>query len=410
MGTRVYRYRALDPQGKASHGTIEAPTEEQAMTLLARQDLVVQEIREVDRETPPRPAPKARIPEGGVSAEELASFAYELSALLSSGVQLAQALELQVKDRTRGRMDPVVLDLLRQVRAGTPFSQALESHPGVFPPIFPALVRSGEGTGNVDKALAQLSDFFEKIDQVKNRILSAMSYPVVVSGMALVIITALFIFMVPRFNQIYEQIGVPVPTITRLVLDLGQYADEAVLTLVLAAALATPVLRRVLSTPAGRLAADRLKLRLPVVGEVFRQVALANFSKTLALLHRNGVLLPAGVEMAAAASGNAQIREFFEGPVKALREGRSLSEALAPTGLFSEKMLGMLQAGEKSGNLSDMLLKMAEFAENRTEHRVARVLALLEPVTVSFIGLLVGTAVLTLGAPLMSISAAIQPQ
>ncbi|HXE71898.1 MAG TPA: type II secretion system F family protein, partial [Candidatus Nitrosotenuis sp.] len=277
MGTRVYRYRALDPQGKASHGTIEAPTEEQAMTLLARQDLVVQEIREVDRETPPRPAPKARIPEGGVSAEELASFAYELSALLSSGVQLAQALELQVKDRTRGRMDPVVLDLLRQVRAGTPFSQALESHPGVFPPIFPALVRSGEGTGNVDKALAQLSDFFEKIDQVKNRILSAMSYPVVVSGMALVIITALFIFMVPRFNQIYEQIGVPVPTITRLVLDLGQYADEAVLTLVLAAALATPVLRRVLSTPAGRLAADRLKLRLPVVGEVFRQVALANF-------------------------------------------------------------------------------------------------------------------------------------
>ena len=402
---RQYRYTALDGHGRETRGTLEAPSPEEAMTRLARRDLVVQDLRELGREEGAAPG---RAGDRPVSVDELASFSYELSALLQAGVPLPAALELQVKDSSRGRMDAVVLDLLQQVRAGTPFSTAVQSHPAVFPPVYSALIRSGEGTGSVDRALAQLSEFFERIDQVRNRILSALSYPVVVSGMALVIMTALFLFMVPRFDQIYQSIGVPVPAMTRLVLDAGESADDFALVGVVLLALGVPLARRALSTPAGRRAADRWKLRAPLLGEVFTQVALASFSKTLALLHQNGVTLPNGVDLAAAASGNTWLEGRFAPAVAALRAGSSLSEALRPTGFFSEKMLGMLAAGEKSGNLSDMLLKLAEFTENRTEHRVDRVLALLEPLTIGLIGLAVGTAVITLGAPLMSISSAIQ--
>lgn len=411
MSDRLFRYSALDGQGKETHGTLEAPSSDQAMTLLARRDLVVQDLREVTRgASVPAGAQVVSAGDRSVPVDELASFSYELSALIQAGVPLPQALELQVKDQTKGRMDSIVVDLLQQVRAGTPFSTAVQAHPNVFPPVYSALIRSGEGTGSVDKALEQLSEFFEKIDEVRNRILSALSYPVVVSGMALVILTALFIFMVPRFEQIYQSIGVPVPAATQMVLDAGQYADEAAVVFVILVVVGTPLVRRLLSTPGGRLAADRWKLRAPLLGDVFMQVALANFSKTLALLHKNGVNLPSGVELAAAASGNTWLRERFAPAVSGLRAGSGLSEALRPTGLFSEKMLGMLEAGEKSGNLSEMLLKLAEFTENRTQHRVDRVLALLEPLTIGFIGLAVGTAVITLGAPLMSISSAIQQQ
>lgn len=402
---KQFQYQATDSEGKTSNGTIEANDRDQAMALLARRDLVVSDLREVHEKSK-----KGSRPVGHVGVQELASFSYELSALLGAGVTLAQALELQVKDDTGTAMDAVVLDLLRQVRSGTPFSNAIESHPDIFPPIYSSLVRSGEGTGNIDKALLQLSDFFEKIDQVRSRVISAMSYPVVVSGMALFIITCLFAFMVPRFKQIYAQIGVPVPPVTAAVLLVGTYADEALLVLVALVFLGTPLMRRYLASPSGRRMADRLKLRIPLVGSAFEQMALANFSKTLALLHANGVNLRDGVDLAAAASGNTYLQDKFRPTVASLTEGRSLSSSLEPTGFFSRKMLGMLEAGEKSGNLSEMLMKMAEFAENRTEHRVERMMALLEPVTIGFIGILVGTAVLTLGGPLMSISGSIQQQ
>lgn len=399
-----FRYSAFDAGGKAVSGTMQARTQDEAMETLARQGLTVSELREVTAGAAPAPGPRSQ----AVGADELASFAYELSALLQAGVSLAPALELLVKDEKQSALSQVTLELLRDVRAGTAFSAALEKRPEVFPPIFPALVRAGEGTGGLEKSLAHISAYLEKADEARNKVLSSLAYPVMVSGMALTIITALFLFMVPRLKEIYGQIGAPIPAITAAFLNLGEVADVGAMILLVVGLVGLPSLRAYLGSAPGRRMMDRWKLQLPLLGDVFRQVALASFNKTLALLHGSGVPLPQGVAMAAAASGNTVIQAKYMQAVSSLREGRSLAISLGELGLYSQKMIGMIEAGEKSGNLSDMLSRMADFAENRTAHKVQRLMAMLEPLTIGFLGLLVGAAVLILGAPLLSLSSQIQ--
>lgn len=402
MADHTYSYQAFNNDGKKESGTIQAPSQDQALEQLARRGLTVDTIKEVS------PAGVAAaggsLGNAGVSSDELSAFAYELATLLQAGMSLAPALELLVNDDGKGKMSQVTLAVLKDVRAGMSFSSALERYPGAFPPMMSSLVKAGEGLGGLDKAMAQIADFLENADKVRNRIVSALAYPLTVSGMAFAIITALFLFMVPRLKDIYSQIGVPIPPLTSMLLDLGQAADTGAMVVLAVAFLGAPAMRAYLRSPRGRLAADRMRLKLPMLGPIFTELALASFHKTLAVLHRSGVVLHRAVELAAGASGNGEVQARLLKAVPLLQQGRTLGQAMGTLGLYQPKLLGMLEAGEKGGNLADMLAKMADFTENRCQHKVDRLMALVEPLTIGFLGGMVGAAVLVLGAPLMSLS------
>lgn len=406
MADETFRYTAFDADGKTHTGTLQARSEDQAMEQLSRQGLTASSVKAVATGDTGGASTSGKL--RAVSDEELASFAYELSALIQAGVSLAPALELLVKDDESSAISAVTLALLRDVRAGTRFSEALERYPDTFPPIFAALVRAGEGNGNMHRSLGQISEYLEQADEARNKIMSSLAYPTIVCGMAFTIITALFLFMVPRLRAIYEQLGVPIPPFTAGLLELGSIADGLAILVLVVGFLGFPTLRTFLRSQKGQRMLDSLKLKLPVLGSVFREIALASFNKTLALLHDSGIVLHEGVRLAAAASGNHEMQRLFESAVGPLREGRPLASVLGSLNVCSQKMLGMIEAGEKSGNLSEMLAKMAEFSENRVRHRVDRLMSLLEPLTIGFLGVMVGAAVIVLGAPLMNLSSSIR--
>jgi type IV pilus assembly protein PilC len=213
--------------------------------------------------------------------------------------------------------------------------------------------------------------------------------------------------MVPRLKQIYAQIGVPIPPMTQMMLEVGQFADDFAVVMLVLGILGLPSLRAYFRSRRGQAQMDALKLRIPLVGGIFQELALASFNKTLAILHSSGLVLHKAVDLAAGASGNAVLKRRILETIPLLQEGKSLATALATVNLYNSKMLGMIEAGEKSGNLAQMLTKMAEFSENRCQHRIERLMALLEPLTIGFLGLMVGGAVLVLGAPLLSLSSEI---
>jgi type IV pilus assembly protein PilC len=403
MSDQNFSYEAFDASGTTQSGLIEARSQDHALELLSQRGLTVNQIKPVLQGSGSRSGGHIK----PVDSEELAAFAYELSALLQAGLSLAPALELLVGDDTKNPMSVVTLAVLKDVRAGTPFSQALEKYPEVYPAMMSSLVRAGEGLGGLDKALAQTSEFLENADKVRNRVVSAMAYPVAVSGMAFALITGLFLFMVPRLKQIYAQIGVPIPPMTQMMLEVGQFADDFAVVMLVLGILGLPSLRAYFRSRRGQAQMDALKLRIPLVGGIFQELALASFNKTLAILHSSGLVLHKAVDLAAGASGNAVLKRRILETIPLLQEGKSLATALATVNLYNSKMLGMIEAGEKSGNLAQMLTKMAEFSENRCQHRIERLMALLEPLTIGFLGLMVGGAVLVLGAPLLSLSSEI---
>lgn len=410
---KKFSYTGEDSGGKSTLGTVEAETKEEALTILGQRDLIITSINETgegSKDTPFHFEFKlATQAEPRVSLENLSSFAYEMSALLGAGVSLPNALELQLTEKRGSGFNEVLKDVLKDVRAGTPFSKALSNHPETFPPIYAALVRASEGSGTLEKSMQSLSDYFESLNEIRNRIITAMSYPVFVVICAIILLSGLFIFAVPRFASIYTQIGVPLPLFTRIMVDIGEAADKVIIVAaVLLVVFCIPILTFIRSGK-GSLFLDKLKLKIPMVGSIITEIAIANFCKNLAVLNSSGVGLIESVDLSAHACGNSYIINELMVIEKPLNEGKMLSEALKSVPVFPAQVIGMLEAGEKSGKLSEMLKRMADFSNRRVEHEIERLMSFMEPMLILLVGIFVGTAIIALALPILNISSEIKP-
>lgn len=412
MAMKKFKYSGIDSDGENTTGTVDANNKDEALTILARRNLIIKSVREsgkVDEEGKPF---KLNIPDllrRRVGYEDLANFAFEASSLIDSGISLPKTLELLIKGEKNPTMQETLKDVLRTVRAGSPLSKAVADHPDIFPPLFSALIRSGEGSGTLEKSLMQLSDYFSNLNKISNRIISALAYPVVVVIFAVLIFTGLFLFVVPKFVNVYENLGVAVPFATRILLGIGKYSNDVFLGVVISLVVILPFLIIYLRTENGKMAIDKLKLRFPVLGPIFEQVAINNFVKTMAILIRSGIDLRTSVELAAHTTGNRYLIKRILVMEKPLTEGKQLSEALSYTKLLGDEILGMIEAGEKSGKLGEMLEKVANFTGNKMQQEVERIMAMVEPVLIGMIGIVLGTAMIMLAGPLFNLPSEIHP-
>lgn len=410
---KKYSYSGEDSNGKSTLGTVEAETREEALTVLGQRDLIITSLKETGEEGKDAPFhfefKFATQGDPKVSLEDLSSFAYEMSALLGAGVSLPNALELQLTEKRGSGFNEVIKDVLKDVRAGTAFSKALGDHPDTFPPIYSALVRASEGSGTLEKSMQSLSDYFESLNEIRNRIITAMSYPIFVVICAIILLSGLFIFAVPKFANIYTQIGVPLPLFTRIMVDIGQAADKVIVVIIVVLILFSIPIMTFIRSGKGSLFADRLKLKIPLMGSIMQEIAIANFCKNLAVLNQNGVGLIESVDLSAHACGNSYIINELLVIEKPLNEGKMLSEALKSVPVFPAQVIGMLEAGEKSGKLSEMLRRMADFSNRKVEHQTERLMSFLEPMLILMVGLFVGTAIIALALPILNISSEIQP-
>lgn len=337
-----------------------------------------------------------------VDVQRFLAFNQELAALLKAGLPLLQSLDLMV-----GRMAPdtfrsVLSEVRERVRTGQDLSEAFGAHRELFPRLYPSILKAGERSGELELVLRRFIRYQKLVLEARKRVVSALVYPVVLVTVSLVMILIMLIFVVPKFELFFEGSGAELPLLTRTMLAVGTTLESNGLWLAVALLGGGILFWRWKETPAGGLALDRLRLRLPFLGPVLHRFALSEFCRSLATLLAGGMPLVPSLEIAVSAVGNAQIRERLEPTIQKVREGEPFHQSLEQSGVFTNLAIDMVQVGEATGGLDEMLANVSDFFDDQVETRMQRLLTLVEPAMLVFMGIVVALILISLYLPLFS--------
>jgi len=395
-----FRYNARDGAGREATGTIEAASQAEAIALLRSRSLVDIVVREEV------PWYKRSITIGGkpkVKGDDMVLFTRQMATMISAGIPLLEALEIMVEQIENPSFQVVVAEVAERVRGGTDFSDALADHKSIFPDIYVSMVRAGEASGELDTILTRLAEYQEAALALKREIRSAMTYPVISLTLVLGITTFLLTCIVPRFNPIFDALNVPLPLPTRVLLGVSGFLRTYFLYFALGFVGLIVGLVFYKRTELGSWQFDWLVLRIPIFGPLFQKVAISRFSRTLATLIQSGVPILGALEIVASTSGNKIIENAVLSASENVRQGETLAEPLAESGIFPPMVTRMISVGERSGALEQLLEKISEFYDQQVKATVEALTSLIEPVMIGIMGLLVGGIVLSIFLPIFKI-------
>ncbi|MFZ1221339.1 MAG: type II secretion system F family protein [Chthoniobacterales bacterium] len=425
-----YTYVALDSRGQESTGTIEADSTNGAISQLRQAGYFPTSVSEqsvggrpkmqdVGRRTKaPRTEGKARrrsvvlFRKRSVKPKTLMIFTRQLATLIDAGLPLLRGLNVLAKQERDSLLKNTINKLAESVQGGSTFSEGLAQHPRLFNGLYVNMVRAGELGGVMEVVLTRLAEFQEKAQKIKNKIFSAMVYPLIVMVLAVGIMIFLMVFIVPRFEAIFHDMlgDKPLPAITLFVIGVSDFIQKHWMVL-LGTVVGAFVLSKVAaSTGAGRVLLDRIKLRAPIFGELVRKTSIARFSRTLGTLVTSGVPILQALTITKETAGNAVIARAISRVHDSVKEGDTIVQPLEVSGAFPPMVISMIDVGEETGQLPEMLLKIAEVYDDEVDNSVAALTSLLEPIMVVFLALVVGTIVIALFMPLISIISGLQQQ
>jgi type IV pilus assembly protein PilC len=343
-----------------------------------------------------------------VKLKELAVFSRQFATMIDAGLTLTRALAILV-GQTPNKYFASVIDRIRaDVESGLSLSQALGRHPKIFSPLYVSMIRSGETGGSLDGTLLQLATTLEKQVELRGKIRSAMSYPVSVFALVTVILTIMLVFIVPIFKKMYASLTAKLPAPTLLLVKISDVAVILVPILAVCAVIGFAVFRRWVATERGKLAWDRFKLRLPIVGPLSRKTAMTRFAGTFATLLRSGVPLLEALDITSAAVNNAVVARGIADAAEGAKQGEQLTRSLSEHEVFPHMVVQMMAVGEETGALDEMLLKVAEFYQQEVEATIDSLTSILEPLMVVVLGTVVGGIVIALYLPMFDIYKAVQ--
>lgn len=339
---------------------------------------------------------------------EFMVFNQEMAALLKAGLPLLQALDLMLERMTNASFKAVLTDVRDRVKSGEDLSEAFASHGDLFPRLYPSSLKAGERSGELEKVIRRFIRYMRLVLDAKKRVVSALVYPAVLVGLSIAMIVVMAVFVVPKFSVFFSDLSVELPLLTRITLGISRFANARTLFLwnwawgLLAVVAGTFFLRQAGQTAEGRQAIDRLKLRMPLLGSVLHRFALSEFSRSLATLLAGGIPLVPALEIAVSSVGNAHIRRLLEPTIQAVREGQPFNSALEESGVFVPMAVDMVKVGEATGSLDEMLLSVSEFLDEQVETRMARLLSLVEPIMLVFMGIIIALLLISIYLPLFS--------
>ena len=344
---------------------------------------------------------------GGVSTRDLALFTRQLSTLFEAGIPLVRGLRGLSKDESNRTLSRTVGKVAETVERGNSLADALAEHPRVFNGLYVSMVRAGEGAGTLDRILAELAVYLEKLDAIKTKVRSAMSYPVFVLVFAVAISLFLLHKIVPTFEEIYADFGQKLPGPTLAVVSVSHLIrDNALVSLGVTAAviLAFWIWMR---TASGRYLRDSFLLGAPVFGPIIRKATISRMNRTLGILLQSGLPVLDALELTKGATGNAVLAGAIDQVKDRVGKGEELTAAFRATGRMPEMVLQLMATGEESGQLDSMLLKSSEFYDRQVEAAVQGLTSLIEPILIVLVGLIVGTVVVTMFLPIFYLGEAI---
>ena len=394
----VFTYRGTNRDGTTVSGELAAASKTELVNTLKRKQINVTKMSEKGKEF--------NLPTfgGGVDSKELAVFTRQFSVMIDAGLPLVQCLEILAGQQENKVFQNVLTGTRSAVEGGSTLSTAMRQYDKVFDALYVNLVEAGETGGILDTILQRLSTYIEKNVKLKRAVKSAMVYPIAVLSVAASVIVLLLWKVVPIFATLFLGLGVELPLPTRIVIGLSNFIGSIFGFLILVALIGTIVGLKVwYGTPVGRMAIDRLLLKLPLMGILLRKIAVARFTRTLGTLISSGVPILEGLEITARTAGNAVIEKSLMEVRKGLEAGRNLSDPLKETNVFPGMVTQMIGVGEQTGAMDAMLQKIADFYEDEVDAAVKDLLAAMEPMMIVVLGVVVGGIVISMYLPLFSL-------
>jgi len=404
-----FAYQAKDASGKSVNGVIEAENERVLRAKLREMNYYVTGITQ--KQTAGLQADVGTMFGGilgkfkGVSEQALVVFARQFATMINAGLAMVRCLDVLGIQTEDAQLKPVIVQVRREVEGGSTLANALGKFPKVFSPLFVNMVRAGELGGILDEVLNRLAGFLEKDFNLKKKVKSAMTYPMVILVMAIAIVIFLVTFILPTFVSLFEGMQMKLPLPTKILITFTNNARNPVALLITAVVVVGGFIlfKRWTSTQAGRYQFDKFKLKLPVFGMLIRKVAISRFCRTLGALLQSGVPIMQALEIVGKASGNEVIAETVNKVRESVREGESIAVPLNLSGLFPPLVTQMVAVGEETGNLDGMLQKIADFYDVEVEYMLASLTSLLEPILILAMGFVVGFIVISVFLPLYQI-------
>lgn len=428
-----FNFIALDARGRESQGEIEADNQTMALARIRERGLFPTSVTEANA--------KARKPSGGgkappkgassalnmninlqmpafmmsVKPKELMVFTRQLATLVDAGLPLVRSLEVLAKQERNPLLRKALKEMAEAIQSGSTFAEALAQHPKVFNKLYVNMAKAGEVGGVLDKVLLRLAEFMEKAQKIKNKVTSAMVYPIVVMVMAVGILTFLMVFIIPKFKEIFSELleGQALPGLTEFVMgissavagmvDLGFIRVPGILLVITGVFLLVSTLKLVAKTNAGAYWVDKFKLNMPVFGTLVKKTAIGRFTRTLGTLMSSGVPVLQALNIVRDTAGNEVLARAVASVHDAVKEGENMAPPIEATKVFPPMVISMVQVGEETGELPEMLMKIADNYDDEVDNAVAGLTSVIEPLLIVFLALVVGTIVIALFLPLISI-------
>ena len=414
-----FLYNALDAKGEQKSGVLAANSENEAIQQLRASGLYPTQIQEegkVSKKAKAAFAPKAKSKAkakpaakagGSVKPKNLTIFTRQLATLIDSGLPLLRSLTVLEKQEPNPVLRATVGALAENVQGGSTFSESLAQHPKIFNKLYVNMVKAGELGGVLEVVLNRLAEYQEKAQKLKNKIVSAMVYPVIVMFIAVGILVFLMIFIVPKFKEMFSNTDQELPLISKIVFGTSEFflARPLFLPNVFFLFIVFGVLVVLFNiwgkTKGGRSAIDLIKLRMPVLGDIQRKSAVSRFSRTLGTLVTSGVPILQALNITRDTAGNVVISSAIEKVHEAVKEGETIVTPLQASGVFPNMVISMVDVGEETGQLPEMLLKIADVYDDEVDNSVTALTSILEPIMIVVLALIVGSVVFALFLPLI---------
>ncbi|HEY0550177.1 MAG TPA: type II secretion system F family protein [Verrucomicrobiae bacterium] len=421
-----FSYVAMDSRGKETKGTLDVANQNEAIGRLKEMGYFPTKVVQVDA-SKDKGAAKGKAPAGGksgkkgslnaninikipglggrVKSKTLSTFTRQLATLVDAGLPLLRGLRVLERQERNLTLKEIIGKISVSIEGGSTFSEGLAQHPKTFNKLYVNMVKAGELGGVLEVVLARLAEFQEKAQKIKGKVIAAMFYPVAVLIVAVAILGVLMIWVVPKFEAIFKDMlgpGKELPGFTRFVLSISNTIKDH--TIVSACILVVLIIAFVIwkRTKSGRFIVDKIKLKMPVLGPVFSKVAISRFARTLGTLVSSGVPILQALTIVKETSGNVVVGEAVSAVHESVKEGETITAPLEASNVFPPMVISMVDVGEQTGALPEMLMKIADNYDDEVDNAVAAMTSLLEPIMIVFLAVIVGSIVIAMFLPLIT--------
>jgi type IV pilus assembly protein PilC len=405
----TYQYEAMDHTGREVKDSIDAATQEEAQQLIRQKGFFVTKISEKTKKTRKAAAKrggrrrKKSFTIGKISTKQLCTFTRQLSTLQDAGLPILRSLKILEGQCKPGVLKNALGDVIEDIESGMTLSEAFSKHPKAFDRLYCNMIKAGEAGGALESILQRLADFKEKAQSLKRRIKSAMVYPIVVILVACTIVGFILYFIIPKFESIFKDFGVPLPRMTIFLIEASHFLIKYFYVIFLVPLFIWIFLKLLYRNRTGAYVLDRIKLMIPVMGSIVEKSTVARTMRTLGTLVQSGVPILESLNIVKETAGNAVFERAFTRIYESIREGETIAQPLREARIVDDIVVNMIDVGEETGELDTMLNKIADNYDEEVETAVESLVSLLEPIMIVVLGGIIGFIVIALFLPLITL-------